>query len=108
MNDSMPALEHDALAILVELLDWQLSPARWDGVAGVLDSLAASLTDGDLDTFTMGIRRLEEAGPVRIIRIGTVPRTPPPPPVRDRANELIQKLSGGAAAGAEPDAEAGE
>lgn len=94
MSDHAVRNEKDALAVLQDLLEWELSAARWDGVARILDALADSLELGDLYTLAKATTQLEVAGPVRIVRIGAASSEPPPPPVRERANELIHKLSG--------------
>lgn len=80
--------------VLEDLLLWELSPARWDGVAGMLDALAAEVADSDLSNLAAATRQLELAGPVRITRIGAVPTEPPPARVRERVNQLIHVLSG--------------
>jgi hypothetical protein len=99
MDDHTARIQRDALTVLQDLLRWELSAARWDGVAGALDALAVGLELDDLDTLTKATIQLEQAGPVRITRIGATPTEPPPPPVRERTNQLIQRLSGGAEGG---------
>jgi hypothetical protein len=84
----------DAVHVLQDLLLWELSPARWDGIAGILDALAAEVADSDLSNLAEATIQLELAGPVRITRIGAASTEPPPPRVRERINQLIHSLSG--------------
>jgi hypothetical protein len=99
MSDHAARIQDDALAVLQEVLDWELSSPRWNAIAGILDALAVSLDQGDLDTVVKATIQLEQAGPVRVTMIGATPTEPPPPPVRERANQLIHRLSGGTEAG---------
>ena len=94
MTDGSAQIQEDALNVLRDVLLWELSPARWEGIAGVLEALAADLELGDLGTLAEATIELELAGPVRITRIGATPTEPPPPPVRERINQLIHSLSG--------------
>jgi hypothetical protein len=91
----------EALDVLFEVLDWQLTPARWADVGQIISSMASAAADGDADTLRRATTRLELEGAssTRIIRIGTVDESLldfPPEPVRDRVNRLIHAL--GAAA----------
>jgi hypothetical protein len=87
-------IQRDALVILRQLPRWELSAARWKGVREILDALEAGLDLADDEMVTGAIFRLGEAGPVRIIKVGTTSGEPPPPLVRERVNELISRLSG--------------
>jgi hypothetical protein len=96
MNDRLAQLQDDAVNVLQDALLWELSPARWDGIAAVLqalEALEADLGQGDVDALTEAVAQLELAGPVRITRIGAPPVEPPPPKVRERINQLIHRLS---------------
>ena len=84
----------DAVTILRGVLTWELSPARWEGVAAILEAMATSLELGDRDTMAEATVDLERIGPVRFKRIGAESKDPPPVLVRERINELIHKLSG--------------
>jgi hypothetical protein len=97
MSDSATArIRQDALEVLRALLRLELSAARWEGVGAILDALDAGLELGDIEMVTGATIRLGEVGPVRVTRIGGTSGEPPPPPVRERVNELISKLSGAA------------
>jgi hypothetical protein len=87
-------VRQDAVNVLEDLLLWELSPARWEGVAGILDALAVEVADSDLSNLEEATIQLELAGPVRITRLGAAPTEPPPPRVRERINQLIYRLSG--------------
>lgn len=95
----------DAISVLQDILDWRLSAARWEAIAGSVEALAACLDLGDLAAAREIVIQLELAGPVRITRIGAIPVLPPPRPVRERVNQLIHRLSGeeNQAADADPD-----
>jgi hypothetical protein len=84
----------DAVLVLEDLLTLELSPARWEGIAGVLEALVTEVAAGDLNNLAEATIQLELAGPVRITRIGAMPTEPPPPRVRERINQLIHSLSG--------------
>ncbi len=88
-------VRQDAVSVLQDMLSWRLSTARWDSIAGSVEALATYLDLGDLAAARDIVIQLELAGPVRITRIGALPSQPPPPPVRDRVNQLIHRLSGG-------------
>jgi len=60
----------------------------------MLDAIAAALEAGDVEALTAATADMELAGPLRIIRIGTVPIVPPPPPIRERLNRLVHALGG--------------
>jgi hypothetical protein len=104
-TEDLAEVRQDALSVLRDLLSWELSEARWEGIAGSVEALAAYLDLGDLADAREMVIQLELAGPVRITRIGAVPSQPPPPRVRERVNQLIHRLSGGErqAASVKPD-----
>ncbi|MFC4055084.1 CATRA system-associated protein [Actinomadura syzygii] len=85
----------EALAIVREIFEWELAATRWDGAAQVLDALAEAAESDDLAAVRQAVADLELRGPVRITRIGATPVVPPPPPVRERLNHLVHRLSGG-------------
>ncbi|MEU5634102.1 CATRA system-associated protein [Streptomyces rishiriensis] len=82
----------DAVEVLRDLLEWQLSPRRWDRVQPLVDALADALAAGDGDGVRAVTAELELSGPVRITRIGATPVIPAPPRTRDQANHLIHSL----------------
>jgi hypothetical protein len=94
-TEDLEEVRQDAVSVLQDVLSWRLSTARWDVIAGSVEALATYLDLGDLAAARDIVIQLELAGPVRITRIGAVPSQPPPPPVRDRVNHLIYRLSGG-------------
>jgi hypothetical protein len=91
VTDHSAYVLQDTLDVLQDVLRWELSPARWAGIVAILDAMAAD--PADQDVIAEGTTQLELAGPVRITRIGATPTQPPPPPVRERVNELIHQLS---------------
>lgn len=94
MTDHPQQVLQDAVQVLEDLQLWELAPARWEGIAGILEALATEVAAGDLGNLAEATAQLELAGPVRITRIGAVPTEPPPPRVRERINQLIHSLSG--------------
>ena len=106
-TDERAAVSQDALSVLHDVLEWQLSGTRWEGIAGSVEALAASLSTGDLAAAREAVIQLELAGPVRITRIGALPTEPAPPRVRERVNHLVFQLSGGETPTAVPDQDEG-
>ncbi|GII65286.1 hypothetical protein Skr01_53710 [Sphaerisporangium krabiense] len=102
MPDPSAHLLDDARDLLEDVLQWQMSPARWDHLTGILDAAIAAAESGDLDALDAAVVRMEVAGPVRIQRIGEESADPPPAPVRDRVNHLVHLLA------TPPDAPAGQ
>jgi hypothetical protein len=95
MSEHMLVIQEDALTILAELLRWELPATRWDEVAKALDALTAGLELDDMELLTDAVIVLEQAGHVRIKRIGAgAPREPVPPPVRERVGKLVVRLTG--------------
>jgi CATRA-associated small protein len=94
VTDQPQQVVEDAVHVLADLLLLELSPARWEGIAGILEALAAEVAVSDLSNLGEATIQLELAGPVRITRIGALPTEPPPPRVRERINQLIHTLSG--------------
>lgn len=83
----------DAVDVLSDLLHWRLAPQRWERIAESVGSLAAALTDGDVDAVRRAVADLELAGPVRATRIGSVPLTSAPAPLHEQANHLVYALT---------------
>jgi hypothetical protein len=104
-TEDLAQVRQDARSVLQDMLSWRLSAARWEAIAGSVEALAAYLDLGDLAAAREIVIQLELAGPVRITRIGAAAPQPPPGAVRERVNQLIHRLSGGAgpAASAQPD-----
>ncbi len=102
MSEGRPAIERirrDAGSLLADIGAWQLPAARWADVEGLLAALSLALDAGDLAAAADVVSRLELSGPVRSrTRIGQVPAGPPPPPVRERLNQLVHQLAVSAAA----------
>ena len=92
----------EALDVISDALQWRLADARWQAVEQVLVAMDAALTAGDLAALAAATADLELAGPLRITRIGTPPVLPPPPPIRDRLNQLVYSLDGMPAAKQQP------
>jgi hypothetical protein len=92
-----------ALDVVSDALEWRLADARWLAIEQILGAMAVALQDSDLETLAVATADLELAGPLRITRIGTIPVVPPPPPVRDRLNQLVHSLGGVRATQHEPD-----
>lgn len=82
----------DAVNVLQDVLQWHLSPARWEAIGAVIEVMEADTAD--LDAISDGTSQLEMAGPVRITRIGSTPTEPPPQKIQERLNTLVEKLSG--------------
>lgn len=83
----------DALDVLRDLVDWRLTPARWDEQVGPLvDAMADAWATGDAVAFVKATADLELASPVRVIKIGSTEGAPPPDPVRERRNHLVHSL----------------
>lgn len=86
----------DALSVLEDLPEWELTPARWERVRDILDMLDAALRARDSEAAQEAIADLELSGPVRGTRIGTKSTVPAPEEVRDRLNRLVHSLGGDA------------
>lgn len=89
--DSQDATE--AVETLEDLLQWELSADEWQNVDQILTEMIAALPAAP-PALTA---RLELASPFRVPRVGRKPEgtleTSPPPPVRERTNQLIDALS---------------
>jgi hypothetical protein len=92
----------EALSVISDIKQWQLTDARWQAIDQMLAAVAAALETDDPEALAAAIAELELAGPVRLTRIGAPPVVPPPPPIRDRLNLLVHTLGGASAK--EPDA----
>jgi len=92
MTDQPAQIRADALIIVRHALKWEVPLARWQVIAEILAALAAALDAADLDAVAEATIQLELAAPVRITKIGASSQ-PPPPPVRERLNELVYRLS---------------
>ncbi|MFI9568782.1 CATRA system-associated protein [Streptomyces rishiriensis] len=84
----------DAVDVLDDLLQWQLTAERWEHVEALVRSLDQALAARDADALRAATAELELAGPVRITRIGTKALIPVPEKTRDRANRLVHTLGG--------------
>jgi hypothetical protein len=102
MSDDLALLRADAVRTLSHVLHWELTPARWELLGGMLDALDAATAEAD--ALAAATADLQLAGPMRITPIGAprVERRPAPPEVRERVNELMHVLRGGEPAGADP------
>jgi hypothetical protein len=89
-----PDARAEALDVLTEVPDWQLTPERWERVEQLLDRISDALHDRDDDGLWAATANLELVGPMRITtRLGDVaPGEPPPEPVRDRIVRLVHHL----------------
>ncbi|MFD3589818.1 CATRA system-associated protein [Streptomyces sp. NPDC058683] len=84
----------DVVEVLGDLLEWKLSPQRWDRVQALVDALADAVAAGDGDGVRDVTAELELSGPVRISRVGSDPVIPAPSHTRDVANHLVHSLGG--------------
>jgi hypothetical protein len=93
-SDDVFDVRAEALDVISDALQWRLADARWQAIEQVLVVMEAALTTGDVAVLEAATADLELAGPLRITRIGTPPVVPPPPPIRDRLNQLVYSLGG--------------
>jgi hypothetical protein len=82
----------DAIDILNDVLQWELTTARWEQVDRLIEALGLALAADDRDTFVAALTELELLGPVRATRLGATPVVPAPAPIRERANRLVHEL----------------
>jgi len=110
VSEDLAQIRTEAVRALSHVEYWELTPARWELLAGMLDGLAAAAPAGDVDAIAVATADLELAGPMRITPIGAgsrpaeagptgVVRIPVPPEIRERVNELIHMLRGGGESG---------
>jgi CATRA-Associated Small Protein len=92
-------IHDEALGLLREVLVWRLAGDRWHIVDQAVRSLAAALAAGEPDAFREVLYDLELAGPIRVVRIEDAEILPPPPPVRERINQLVHTLEGAGGSG---------
>ncbi|MUN36920.1 CATRA system-associated protein [Actinomadura litoris] len=84
----------DALTVLADLQGWELPLERWERIEAVTIRMQEACAAGDEEAFWGASADLESMAPNRITRIGDTPVVPPPPPIRERANQLIHSLGG--------------
>ena len=98
MSDDLAQIRADAVWTLSQVLRWELSAARWDLLGGMLDALADAAAEADADAIAVATADLELTGPMRITPIGAAGTDwhEAPPRIRERVNELIHVLRGGA------------
>jgi hypothetical protein len=100
----------EALDVLKDALQWQLTETRWPAIEQVLAAMHAAVTDRDPDALMAATADLELAGPLRTraTRIGAPPLLPAPPKVLERLNRLVFTLGGVPAATGEDPGQAAE
>ncbi|WP_062440895.1 CATRA system-associated protein [Herbidospora daliensis] len=82
----------DLLDLAADIVQWRVPTEQWEKIGGLLELAAAAL--GEPAVLRPVLEELENEGPGRITKIGATPVVPPPPPVRDRLNQLVHALSG--------------
>jgi hypothetical protein len=82
----------DALDVLRDLVLWDMSPERWDHVAGILQRLTVALSRHDVDELRASVAELELSGPVKASRIGSATTASAPEPVVERQVMLVHAL----------------
>jgi hypothetical protein len=92
MTEQPDQIRQHTLTIVQNAQKWELPAARWEVIAAVLAVLLQALDQGNLDAVAEAAIQLELAGPTRITKIGA-PAKPAPPPVRERLNETVTKLT---------------
>lgn len=102
MSEWPADLRREALAILREVPEWELTVARWLRVVDILTVMDSAMDTRDHDALAEAVRRLETCAPPRFTPIGSTPAQPPQPPVRERVGRLIHNLSGASGTGTEP------
>ena|SRR5712691_10602314 len=80
----------DALDVLYDAIQWQLTAARWESIEQILLAMDAALASGDMRAFAAAASDLELAGPMRISRIGH--SVGPPPAVLTLQGKLVHTL----------------
>jgi hypothetical protein len=55
----------NAAEVVIEVLRWKLSPARWGAVEQILSVLQRALDENDADMLTETLAHLELMGPIR-------------------------------------------
>lgn len=90
--DLDPETREDALNVLRDLLAWRATSVRWGHIATLVDSMALAVHNRDWTTLRQATINLELASPTRTGTPGDKPEEPPPPPVRDQANRIVDSL----------------
>jgi hypothetical protein len=79
--------------LLAAVPGWTLPEQRWAAITAALDALLTALP-GDPAEADRLAGRLRLAAPKRIrTRLGSAPRVPAPPEVRERVNRLVLALA---------------
>lgn len=83
---------NDALDLLGDIAEWELSASRWEQIDPLLDRLEVAIGADDPTALDGTVAELELLGPTRVTRIGTTPTVPAPPSVRTRTERLVHAL----------------
>ena len=98
-----PADIAEAVDVIEDVLEWELTEARWNEVSRITAVVRAAMEAADAQTFRAAVVDLELFGPHRFTRLGMTPRVPAPAPLRDQLNELVHSLRADARKGADDD-----
>jgi hypothetical protein len=86
-------LAEEAAETLRWLLRLRLTPAEWSYADQAMRMLGDALTAADQDAVRAAVFDLDQLGRRVAEKLGTDSPTPPEPSHRDRANELIHRLT---------------
>ena len=85
-------MSDEAFDVLADVESWQLTPDRWEQVAGSLRRMARALAAGDSEALADALAEVQDTAGSRIVRIGSRPPTGVPDQVLDLRNELVHSL----------------
>ncbi|MGH3570110.1 MAG: CATRA system-associated protein [Pseudonocardia sp.] len=90
--DAADDIREDARDTLSDVTSWRLDPLRWQLVAQGIDAVKQALDSSDENALLLAAADIGLLGPVRTARLGSDPDVEAPPEVRERINELIDRL----------------
>ncbi|MER5650400.1 CATRA system-associated protein [Streptosporangium sp. NPDC002524] len=91
----------EALDALRDVLDWSATPAHWETISPIIESIADALARGDLSALHAATIELDLASPYRVIKVGDEEERPPSKKLREQVVYLVHTMEPDDADGAE-------